>query len=208
MPSVNTTREETRRVAVVVAHPDDETLWAGGTLLLHPAWQLTIVSLCRASDPDRAPRFGRACTALNAHGIMADLDDGPDQRPLGAGLVGGKLLALLGVPDFDLLITHGGRGEYTRHRRHEEVGRAVALLVKRGIWSTGELWRFAYTDDARAILPHPRPGANLHVTLPPAVLAEKTRLIREVYGFAAESWEARAVPAVEAFIRIRVKDNT
>ena len=56
------------RAAVIVAHPDDETLWCGGTILLHPDWAWEVVSLCRASDPDRAPKFGRALDALGACG--------------------------------------------------------------------------------------------------------------------------------------------
>ena len=38
---------------VIVAHPDDETLWAGGTILMHPETHWTILTLCRTSDPDR-----------------------------------------------------------------------------------------------------------------------------------------------------------
>ena len=30
---------------VIVAHPDDETLWAGGTLLMHPDCRWTVVTL-------------------------------------------------------------------------------------------------------------------------------------------------------------------
>jgi LmbE family N-acetylglucosaminyl deacetylase len=46
-----------KTVAIIVAHPDDETLWADGTILEHPEWQCYIVSLCRKGDPDRAPKF-------------------------------------------------------------------------------------------------------------------------------------------------------
>jgi LmbE family N-acetylglucosaminyl deacetylase len=27
-----------KSVAVIIAHPDDETLWAGGIILSHPSW--------------------------------------------------------------------------------------------------------------------------------------------------------------------------
>ena len=46
-----------KSVAVIVAHPDDETLWAGGTILSHPEWKWFIVSLCRGNDQDRSVRF-------------------------------------------------------------------------------------------------------------------------------------------------------
>ncbi len=42
------------RVALVVAHPDDETLWAGGTLLQHPGWD----TLRGGPLPEERPRPG------------------------------------------------------------------------------------------------------------------------------------------------------
>jgi LmbE family N-acetylglucosaminyl deacetylase len=35
-----------KSIAVIVAHPDDETLWAGGTILEHPSNDWFIVCLC------------------------------------------------------------------------------------------------------------------------------------------------------------------
>ena len=71
-----------KTVAVIVAHPDDETLWAGGTILSHPSWTCFIVCLCRGSDPERAEKFNLALSVLKSEGIMGNLDDGPDQKPL------------------------------------------------------------------------------------------------------------------------------
>lgn len=51
---------------VIVAHPDDETLWAGGTILMHPETQWTILTLCRRSDPDRSPKFDKAMNTIEA----------------------------------------------------------------------------------------------------------------------------------------------
>jgi LmbE family N-acetylglucosaminyl deacetylase len=83
------------QVAVVVAHPDDETLWAGGLLLSHPEWSPFIVTLCRGEDRDRSARFRKALERLGAEGAMGGLDDGPDQRPLAAADVQEAILALL-----------------------------------------------------------------------------------------------------------------
>ena len=120
-----------KSVAVIVAHPDDETLWAGGTILSHPSWSWYIVTLCRAGDPDRAPKFFRVLQVLGATGKMADLDDGPDQNPLDESEVQATILSLLPPQHFDLVITHSPTGEYTRHRRHEEIGTQVHVQVRR-----------------------------------------------------------------------------
>src|SRR5450755_3263700 len=108
------------RAAVVVAHPDDETLWCGGYVLTHPEFIWRIVTLCRASDPDRAPRFRRVLQRLGAEGEMADLDDEQAQAPLTAGQVQETVARLLAGTTYNLVLTHGPMGEYTRHRRHAE----------------------------------------------------------------------------------------
>jgi LmbE family N-acetylglucosaminyl deacetylase len=189
--------EERKRVGVIVAHPDDETLWAGGTLLLHPAWQVTIITLCRGDDLDRAPKFARVCAALGAEGRMGTLDDGPTQAPLDPGLVQQTIRDLLDGADFDLLFTHGPDGEYTWHRRHVEVSAAVTALREAGVLAA-PLCQFAYEDGGRAYLPRPR-AAAVTLPLPQEIWTEKYRLITEVYGFARDSWEARATPRTEAF---------
>ncbi len=93
-------------VLLIVAHPDDETLWAGGTILLHPEWKCYVISICRGGDAERAQRFRKALEILNADGTMADLDDGPDQIPLSPQELESTILDLVPFTPFDLLITH------------------------------------------------------------------------------------------------------
>ncbi len=45
-------RAVTKSVAIIVAHPDDETLWAGGTILSHPLWSCYIACLSRKKDAE------------------------------------------------------------------------------------------------------------------------------------------------------------
>lgn len=187
------------RVAVLVAHPDDEVLWCGGLLLARPDWRVFIGCLCRGSDPDRAPKFFRVLERLGAEGAMADLDDGPEQSPLPPEAVEATLLSLAPPGPWDLVLTHGTRGEYTRHRRHEEVSAAAGALLHEGRMSCRELWRFAYEDACGARLPRAESGARVRFPLPQELWAAKAALVTDVYGFAPESWEARAVPREEAF---------
>jgi len=189
------------QVGIMVAHPDDETLWVGGSVLLHPEWQCCIWTLCRASDPDRAPKYRQALERLGATGAMADLDDSPAQTPLPEGAVEAAIAGLIGQCAYDLLITHAPMGEYTRHRRHEETGKAVMGLWQRGALSARELWLFAYEDGGRAYEPRAREDADVTVALPAEIWQVKYCIIHELYGFSDESWEARITPRVEAFWR-------
>jgi LmbE family N-acetylglucosaminyl deacetylase len=188
-----------KAIAVIVAHPDDETLWAGGTILSCPSWRPFIVTLCRASDPDRAPKFSQALQTLGAEGAMADLDDGPEQNPLTENEVQEMILQLLPPRHFDLVISHSPAGEYTRHRRHEEIGKAVITLWQEGKLSADELWTFAYEDGGKQYFPRPIKTAPVYHTLPEDIWQKKYRMITETYGFEKNGFEAKTTPRAEAF---------
>ena len=190
---------KTARVAVVVAHPDDETLWAGGLLLSHPEWSPFIVTLCRGEDPDRAPKFLKAMECLGAKGAMGKLDDGPDQFPLSTEHVEDTILSLLPRLEFDILLTHAPQGEYTWHRRHGEVSRAVQELWRDGRIQAGALWQFAYEDGGGAYAPRPQKHASVQLALSDAVWLQKYEIITTIYGFDESSWEASAASRTEAF---------
>jgi LmbE family N-acetylglucosaminyl deacetylase len=189
----------TKTVAVIVAHPDDETLWAGGTILSHPSWQWFIVCLSRKNDTDRAPRFYNALKILKSEGAMGDLDDGPDQKPLDEIEVEKTILALLPPKHFDLIISHHTNGEYTKHLRHEEVSKAVIKLWNTGKLSTKELWNFAYEDGNKEYYPRPIEKANIYRTLTKRIWLRKYSILTETYGFDKGSWEAQTTTHAEAF---------
>lgn len=187
------------RAAVVVAHPDDEILWCGGYLLTHPEFHWRIVTLCRASDTDRAPKFRRVLRQLGAEGEMADLDDGPEQTPLPTEQVQETILRLLPAVRYSLILTHGPMGEYTQHRRHEECCQSVVELWRTGRIDTARLGMFAYEDGGHAYYPLAREDADRRDRLTDEIWQQKYKLITDVYGYQADSWEAQTTPREEGF---------
>lgn len=196
---METGSEKPKEVAVIVAHPDDETLWAGGTILSQTSWRCSIVTLCRASDPDRAPRFFQAVKALRADGQMGDLDDGPEQVPLAEDMLQKTILQLLPRKHFDLVISHSPAGEYTRHRRHEEIGKAVITLWHKRKIRANELWTFAYEDGGKQYRPRPIKTATIYRALSEVIWRKKYEIITTIYGFSPNGFEAETTPRAEAF---------
>jgi len=194
---------KTRSIAIIVAHPDDETLWTGGLVLSHPEFKWFILCLCRASDKDRAPRFYKVLKILGADGVMGDLDDGPEQNPLKDKEVEQTILKLLPDTHFDLIITHNLTGEYTEHLRHEEISRAVIMLWQSEKISAKELWTFAYEDGEKRYLPRPIWSANFYKLLPEEIWQNKYNIITKDYGYKKNSWEAETTPKGEAFWRFK-----
>ena len=117
--------EAGKRALVVVAHPDDETIWLGGTILLNPKVRWTIFCLTRKSDKDRRPKFERVCARYQAEAIITDLDD-TGHLSLKASVPVIKRLLSIKLKDrrFKYCFTHGQNGEYG-HKRHVGAYQAV-----------------------------------------------------------------------------------
>jgi LmbE family N-acetylglucosaminyl deacetylase len=130
---------------------------------------------------------------------MADLDDERDQVPLPIEQIQETISRLLDGKSYSLVLTHGPKGEYTRHRRHEECCRSVIELWQSGSIATNRLWLFAYEDGGHAYLPRVRDDADRREMLADKVWLEKRRLITDVYGYGIDSWEARTAPHEEGF---------
>jgi LmbE family N-acetylglucosaminyl deacetylase len=199
MKSIKINNKISKSVAVIVAHPDDETLWAGGTILCHPSWKCFIVCLCRKSDTERAAKFYKALQDLKSEGIMGDLDDGPEQKPLDEKEVERAIMQILPPTHFDLIISHNPSGEYTRHIRHEEVSKAVITLWHSGKISTNELWTFAYEDGNKKYYPRSIEKAAMNRNLTKRIWLRKYNIITSTYGFEKNSWEAESTPREESF---------
>jgi LmbE family N-acetylglucosaminyl deacetylase len=98
--------------ALVVAHPDDETLWAGGYLLRHPDTTVICCSVPR-HDSIRAWKFFDACDSLGVKGRIIPATESAPDKPL-------EHLGVLDLSRYDTIITHGKDGEYG-HLHHKQV---------------------------------------------------------------------------------------
>lgn len=95
---------------------------------------------------------------------MGNLDDSPEQKPLDAMEVE-HILDLLPKKHFDVIITHSPKGEYTKHLRHGEVGRAVIKHWNEGEIKADALWTFAYENGNKKYFPRAIEKASLFKTL-------------------------------------------
>lgn len=109
-------------ICIVVAHPDDESIGFGGSLLLFRRAGLPfgVVSLTCAGHRARALEFAQACRRLGCRGWMLDHPDSPQaELPDPSRDIEALLQASsLGISALHGVITHPPHGSPNAHPQH------------------------------------------------------------------------------------------
>lgn len=116
------------KALVVVAHPDDETIFLGGYMLKNPEWNWTVVSVTHSLDSVRGSEFQRACQRLGARPIMLGQED-VFEKELDQDLIV-QFLHQISQQGYDMVFTHNQVGEYG-HPHHICIHNAVKQVFKK-----------------------------------------------------------------------------
>lgn len=168
---------------MIVAHPDDETLWGGGHLQ-EGNW--LVVCLTNYSYLLRQNEFKSAMKMLQQKGIILDYPDlqktkeGSNTKNLWEDVKEGMakdLRLLVNYKNWEQIVTHNPDGEYG-HIHHKKVNTAVTSVCKENN-NINKLWYFGEFYEKQKI------PENL-TRLPDEVFTKKDEALKACYK--RESW--------------------
>jgi len=195
-----------KRVLVVVTHPDDETLWMGGTLIRNKdKWNTTLICLTRKSDKDRYPKFKKVMKEFGVEAFIYDLDDTNYEIPLNQNEII-NIISKHTKDKFDYVFTHNNDGEYG-NTKHIETHNAVIQAIKNKTIKTKKCFLFSYKKIENDFQGYavPKLNSDILIKLNNSEISMKRRLAVDVYGYdrGGKGFEELSVSPIEAFMKLK-----
>lgn len=121
---------------MIVAHPDDETIWGGGHLL-QDAGKYLVICITAGTDPVRDEELKNAMAICQAQYLklgFPDLDKRQKQdrwKTVGTDIQA-TLEIIMTAKNWKAIVTHNPRGEYG-HRHHKMTNHLVTAVFRKRI---------------------------------------------------------------------------
>ncbi|HWY80281.1 MAG TPA: PIG-L family deacetylase [Candidatus Sulfotelmatobacter sp.] len=162
---------------LIVAHPDDETIFCGGTLLSYPNWNWSVVCLTMQMNTPRPEELRKAMELYKNSGVnitsFLSLQKTDEGQPLSETDIDdwkNSIQKLSLSPD--IVFTHNSMGEYG-HEHHKGVNKIVHDLFS-------NVWDFVYPGDIN-ITPQPTKSTVNSVGLTHEILKKKKEIFEKAY---------------------------
>ena len=185
-----------QRILAIVAHPDDETIFFGGTILTHPSCVWKVLCATYTDSSARALEALQAIQCYRDNGINIEIEflghEDKHKTPDGGidvATLDSQLCAFQNWPD--VVITHNEKGDYSNNA-HISVSRIVRSIFPNA-------WEILCDD--RDLFPVVKRDITWEIKLPLAIQERKREIFLTCYPSQQLLWTRTTYLVEWAFSR-------